>query len=94
MGEALTGFPVGQVSAGALVALVVLLILTGRLVPRQQMLDLRADRDKWQTSADGWQRAHHELGMAVEKLLTQGEATVHALTEIQNEMTRPPGGAS
>lgn len=48
------------------------------------MLDLRADRDAWHSSADEWQKAHHELGMAVEKLLAQGEVTVHALCEIQD----------
>jgi hypothetical protein len=42
----LFGLPdVFQVSAGALVAIIVVLVLTGRLVPRRTVDDLRADRD-------------------------------------------------
>jgi hypothetical protein len=32
--------------------------------------------------------AVHELSRAVDKLIAQGEATNHALTEIQQELTR------
>ena len=79
----LDGLPVGQISAGALVALVVLLILTGRLVPRQQLLDAQADRDKWRASAEDWQKGTLELGMSMEKVVVLAEATNHALVEIQ-----------
>jgi hypothetical protein len=87
----LDGLPVGQISAGALVALVVLLILTGRLVPRQQMLDLRADRDKWEASATKWQEVASTQGMTLERLLEYAETSNHALTEIQSHagMRRP-----
>ena len=50
--DPLAGLPIGQVSAGALVGLVVLLILVGRLVPRQALLDMREDRDKWRGTAE------------------------------------------
>jgi hypothetical protein len=79
----LDGLPVGQISAGALVALVVLMILTGRLVTRQQMLDLRADRDKWEASATKWQEVSTTQGMTLERLLEYAETSNHALTEIQ-----------
>lgn len=81
--DPLSALPVTSWGAGGLLALCVLLILTGRLVPRQQMLDLREDRDKWKATADDLLAAHHELGMSVEKLLTLAETTHHALTEIQ-----------
>ena len=77
------GLPIGQFSAGALVALVVLLILVGRLVPRQALLDMRDDRDKWRGTAEEWQKTATQLGMSMEKLLTAAELTNHALTEIQ-----------
>lgn len=86
----LEGLPVGGISAGALVGIVVLLVLVGRLVPRQQLLDLREDRDKWQAAATDWQKAYYELGMAVQESLEQGRATVHALTEIQEALEHRP----
>lgn len=89
MGGLLEGLPVGQVGAGALVTIIVLLILSGRLKTRQDFLDLRGDRDKWERAATDWQKAYFELGMSFEKQLIQGEATLHALTEIQDAMTRP-----
>jgi len=81
--DPLVGLPIGQFSAGALVALVVLLILVGRLVPRQSLLDMREDRDKWRQTAEDWQKTATQLGMSMEKLLTAAELTNHALTEIQ-----------
>jgi hypothetical protein len=75
--------PLGQVSAGALVALIVLLILRGWLVPRRQLLDVMEDRDKWRSSSEEWQKSATALGMSVEKLVSLAETTNHALTEIQ-----------
>lgn len=79
----LFGVPVGQIGAGALVAIIVLLILSGRLVPRQQLLDVQADRDHWRTAADKWQDVSTKQGISLERLLEMAEATNHALTEIQ-----------
>ena len=83
MAGLLDGLPVGNIGAGALVCLIVLLILTGRLVPRQQVLDLREDRDSWRTAAEDGQKAMHTYGMAMEKLLVLAQTTNHALVEIQ-----------
>lgn len=88
MFDPLSGIPIGQFSAGALVALVVLLILVGRLVPRQSLLDMREDRDKWRQTADDWQKAATQLGMSMEKLLVLAETTNHALHEIQELAAR------
>lgn len=58
----LFGLPEFQVSAGVLIALVVVLILTGRLVPRRQLEDLRDDRDARVSAAEKqaaiWQSAY------------------------------------
>lgn len=83
MVDPLAGLSLGQVSAGALVSVVVLLILVGRLVPRQSLLDMREDRDKWRTTAEDWQRTATQLGMSMEKLIVLAETTHHALVEIQ-----------
>lgn len=48
----LFGLPEFQISAGVLLALVVVLVLTGRLVPRRQLEDLREDRDARLAAAD------------------------------------------
>lgn len=77
------GLPLGQLSAGALVGLIVLLVLSGRLVPRQNLQDMRDDRDKWRATAEDWQKTALQLGMSMEKLLTAAELTNHALTDIQ-----------
>ena len=79
----LGALPVGQLSSGALVAIIVLAILRGGLVPRQQLIDAQADRDKWRESAEKWQSAATQLGMSVEKLLVYAETTNHALIDIR-----------
>jgi len=88
VGELLTGFPVGQFSTGALVALVVLLILRGALVPRQQLVDKQADCDKWREAAEKWQQTSMQLGMSIEKLLVYAETTNHALLDIREMAQR------
>lgn len=76
-------------------ALIVLLVLSGKLVPRRQLRDTQEDRDKWRASSENWQASAHELGMgfhdlsrAVDKLTSQGEAANHALEQIQQELAR------
>lgn len=58
----LFGLPEFQISAGVLIALVVVLVLTGRLVPRRQLQDLREDRDARVAAAEKqaliWQGAY------------------------------------
>lgn len=44
-----------------LLAVVVLLVLTGRLVPRSTLLDMRADRDRWAQVAQEEQGQKREL---------------------------------
>lgn len=83
MTDLLQGLPLGQVSAGVLVGIIVIAILQGRLVPRQQLLDVMADRDAWRASAESSEKTALTLGMSMEKLLVLAEATNHALTEIQ-----------
>lgn len=79
----LSSLPLGQLSAGALLAIVVIAILRGNLVPRQQLLDTQADRDKWRETAEKSQLIQTQLGMTVEKVLTAVELTNHAILDIR-----------
>ena len=83
MGDVLTGIPVGDISLAGLLAIVILLVLTGRLVPRQQLLDVQADREHWRTAADRWQEVASKQGMSLERLLEMAETQNHVLTQIQ-----------
>jgi hypothetical protein len=95
VGDLLAGLPIGQISAGALLGLWVLLIMVGKLPTagqvrdlRQQVADAHADRDKWRQSAEDWQRGTLTLGMSMEKVVVLAEATNHALVEIQELASR------
>lgn len=85
-----------QIGAGGLVVLVVLLVLTGRLVPRAVVRDLRADRDarvaEARQAAEQWQAAHQALAGAVGDLTAQvgeltsiGRTTERLLTALHRE---------
>jgi len=65
--QELAGIPLAALTPAALLSLVVLLVLTGRLVPRRTIDDLRADKDAsdaaLRAEADKWRTAWmEELG--------------------------------
>jgi hypothetical protein len=84
--ELLTGLPFDDIGLAGILTVVVLLVLTGRLVSRQQLRDVQADRDYWRASADRWQDVSTRHGMTLERLLTLAETSNHALTEIQSAL--------
>lgn len=95
MGDALSSLPVGQIGAGSLVGLIVLLILNGRLVTRQTVVDLRADRDRWMSIAETWQGVATQQGVTqtqqsqtLAELIEFAKTANHALTEIQATVSR------
>ena len=92
--DPLGSVPITTWGAGSLLALCVLLILTGKLVPRQQMLDLREDRDKWRAAAEEWQGVAMKQGMTLEKLVAGQETANHVLVEIQAAQQHAAGEAS
>lgn len=83
MNDLLSGLPLGQLSAGALLALLVFLIMTGKYPTPGQLKDAQADRDKWRESAETWQRTATQLGMTLDKLVIYAETTNHAITDIR-----------
>ena len=46
------GIPVGNLSAGALLALVVVMILTDRLITRKRLEDSQKETDNWRKVAE------------------------------------------
>jgi hypothetical protein len=83
VGSLLAALPVGGLSAGALGTLVVVMVLRGRLVPRQTLLDKQAEIVAWREAAEKWQATSTQLGMSMEKLLVYAEMTQHAIVDIR-----------
>lgn len=95
----LMGIDVAQGGAAALVTLVVLLILLGRLVPRSVLQDVRADRDariaEIAAERDTWRDAHKESEAAridaqsqVGELLELSRTADHVLRSLRGEVPR------
>ncbi|WP_037653550.1 hypothetical protein, partial [Streptomyces exfoliatus] len=65
----LFGFKPADIGAAALLVVVVLMVLTGRLVPRRTYDDLKEDRNDWRT-------AHNKVADALAEAVRQnGELT-------------------
>ncbi|WP_432027474.1 hypothetical protein [Streptomyces sp. 1222.5] len=76
------GIDPGGAGLGALLTLVVLLILTGRLIPRRTHEDAIADRDNWRSAfleSEKARRVEHEQ---VEELLELAKLGGHILTAL------------
>lgn len=104
----LFGLPELQFGAGALVALVVFLILTGRLVPRRQLEDLREDRDArlaaaerqvqtWQAAYEaavmGRKTAQDHVSQLMEAALT-AQDVIRALPMLPSQISEARGDAT
>ena len=71
-----------QGGAAALLALVILLILTGRLIPRRTHEDVLADRDNWRSAflqSEAARRVEHDQ---TEELLEMAKLSGHILTAL------------
>jgi hypothetical protein len=77
----LDGLPIAPISAGGLVGLVVLMILTGRLVPRRTHDDALKDRDAWRT-------AHGALREQMQEIIPLIRATHAVLTAVPHAARR------
>jgi hypothetical protein len=76
------GVDPGGAGLGALLSLVVLLILTGRLIPRRTHEDAIADRDNWRSAfleSEAARKVEHEQ---VEELLELAKLGGHILTAL------------
>lgn len=71
-----------QGGAAALLTLVILLILTGRLIPRRTHEDVIADRDNWRSAflqSEAARRVEHDQ---TEELLEMAKLSGHILTAL------------
>lgn len=83
--------PWDTIGPAGLLAILILLILTGRLVPRRTMEDALHDRDEWRTAHRISEAARVELGEQVGELLEQGRTTnafIQAISRVRHEDTR------
>lgn len=75
----LAGLGISQLGAGAILAIVVLLILTGRLVPRSTLEDVRQERDTWREAHGVSEEARHVAQGQVGELLELSRAAGNVL---------------
>ncbi|MFF0055705.1 hypothetical protein ACFYRI_15070 [Streptomyces microflavus] len=81
----LFGVNVAEGGAVALLAIVVLMVLTGRLVPRRTYDDLKEDRNDWRT-------AHSKVAGALDEAVRQnGELTELSRTGVHLLDSLPRG---
>lgn len=91
--DVLAGFNVAQGGATAVLGLVVLLILVGRLVPRRTVDDMRADyqaridqltaeRDTWRAAHQVSEEARHEEHQQNRDMLELARTSVHVLRSL------------
>lgn len=85
MAELLAGLGgLGQVSAGTFVAVILLLMLFGKIPTLRELRDTQADRDKWEAAAGDLLKAVTQYGMTLEKLLAYAETAQTILHTLQN----------
>jgi citrate synthase len=89
MGDALSSVPVGGIGAGSLVALVVLLMLTGKIPTLRELRDSQRREQRAMDLAEKWQQVATEHGMTLHQILDGLEVANHAMTEIQAALRRP-----
>lgn len=91
--DVLAGLNVAQGGAAAVLGLVVLLILVGRLVPRRSVDDIRGDyqariaeliaeRDMWRTAHQVSEEARHEEQQQNREMLELARTSVHVLRSL------------
>lgn len=69
------GIPVSTLTPAGLLALVIILIAVGRLVPRRTLEDTIHDRDEWRTAHRISETARAELASQVSELLEHARTT-------------------
>ena len=94
LGDLVGAIPIGDVSVFGILALAIMLILTGRLVPRSTVDQIREDRDRalklseargdeWKETAEAWQSTVQELTGQVGELLEHARTSNHVLKAIK-----------
>lgn len=74
---------VGDIGLAGLVVIAVLMLLTGRLVPKSTLDNERENTATWRAAAEVQREVNSELKLSVSELLALARASDHALREIQ-----------
>lgn len=77
------GIPVSTLTPAGLLAVLILLIGLGRLVPRRTMEDVLHDRDEWRAAHRISEQARVELAETVAEMLEQMRTTNALLQSLQ-----------
>ena len=90
----LSGLPIGDIGAGGLLALVVILLMTGRLVPKARVDEVRSDKDAVILDNKGTISAlRHELREVLDQntsLLRGARTTLHVVESLPGVDDRQP----
>ena len=85
--------------AAGIVTLAIVMVLTGRLVPRRMHEETRADRDEWRKAFQDSEAARQVQATAqrvqaeqLDQLLESAKATEKVMTAIQATVARLEGG--
>jgi hypothetical protein len=92
--DELAGIGVVQGGAAGLLALVVLLVLTGRLIPRRTYEDLREERDMWRTAFQASEDARHVEREQAVTAVEVGQTAVKVLQSLPAPSAEGVGHAS
>jgi hypothetical protein len=98
------GIPISTLTPAGLLAVVILFIAMGRLVPRRTMDDVIHDRDEWRAAHRLSEQARVELAESVTELLEHARTTnallkafpygsPHPRYQPEYEQQPPPGAA-
>lgn len=83
VGEAIAALGgMGEISAGAVVMLIVVLIIKGQLVPNRTLLFLVSERDEWKVTAMKSMETASQNAVALEHLVELGKTLKHLLNSL------------
>lgn len=89
--EAIPWTVIGGLTPSALLSIVVVLILTGKLVPRANYNDIMAQKTYWREAAEKLRETNHVLTKAVEKQEVTSDTIIRVMESVQ-EANRQDGG--
>lgn len=82
------GIPVGDISAPGLVAVAVLLLMTGLLVPRRTLTDKAKEADRWHEAYEKEREARVTSDAQTAELLELAKTTHSFITAVFNNSER------
>lgn len=83
--EIIPGAAWENITAGGALVLVVLLIVTGRLIPLFYYKELKGDRDRWRVAAESLTNSVQIFSVAFPELMEVGKTTTKVMTDIREK---------